>query len=295
VGGATRATDTRAGHRPGLSCWCSCSCGSLGICTPRAARRTLDRSNCRGALAIALGVITFIGCNPRDGRHVAPTHDAPPSPPFPCPEEMAAVSVEQRQVCVDEYEAAIDGHDYARSLDGTDAGTLRAKPARGFKPQVNISEVQAERACEAASKRLCTESEWRAACQGPAHLIYPYGNQYVAGACNTGRSSPVEAVLGTVGGRLDDPRLAEAAGGSEPGGAFPKCISAYGVFDLHGNVAEWVSDSSRADDPRFGTFLGGFFAEASENGEGCLYKTTAHFKEYHDYSIGFRCCKEPVR
>jgi formylglycine-generating enzyme len=90
-----------------------------------------------------------------------------------------------------------------------------------------------------------------------------------------------------------DPRLAEVTNGSEPGGTFPQCLSGYGVFEMHGNVQEWVSDSSRANDPRFGMFLGGFFAEASENGVGCLYNTTAHIKEYHDYSIGFRCCKEP--
>ena len=60
-------------------------------------------------------------------------------------------------------------------------------------------------------------------------------------------------------------------------------------------MKRWVCSGSHADDPRFGMFLGGFFAEASGNGEGCLYKTTAHFKEYHDYSIGFRCCKEPTR
>jgi formylglycine-generating enzyme required for sulfatase activity len=208
---------------------------------------------------------------------------------------MALVGLERGDVCVDRYEAAVDNHDSAHSLDGIDGSTLRARPAKGLKPQVNISEVQAETACEEVSKRLCTESEWRAACQGPAHLVYPYGNQYIAGACNTGRPSPVAAVFGNIGGRLDDPRLAEVADGSEPGGAFPKCVSTYGIFDMHGNVAEWVSDSSHSSDARFGMFLGGFFAEASENGEGCLYKTTAHFKEYHDYSIGFRCCKEPMR
>ena len=39
--------------------------------------------------------------------------------------------------------------------------------------------------------------------------------------------------------------------------------------------------------------VGGYFADAQGNGFGCFYRTTAHVKEYHDYSIGFRCCKEP--
>lgn len=208
---------------------------------------------------------------------------------------MALVRVEHREVCVDKYEAAVEGQHYSQSLDGVDASTLRATPAKGIKPQVNISAFQAQAACEASSKRLCTAADWIAACRGPEQFVYPYGNVYAPGACNTGRRSPVDAVFGSIGGRLDDPRLAEVAGGSEPGGAFPTCVSPYGVFDMHGNVAEWVSDSSNANDPRFGMFLGGFFAEASQNGAGCLYKTTVHFKQYHDYSIGFRCCKEPRR
>jgi formylglycine-generating enzyme required for sulfatase activity len=112
-----------------------------------------------------------------------------------------------------------------------------------------------------------------------------------------GRPRPPAAVQGTSGDarRLDEPSLAEADHTIERGGAFPRCVSAFGVFDLHGNVHEWVSDSSKPDDPRYGMFLGGFFADASENGAGCTYKTTAHFKDYHDYSIGFRCCKEPGR
>jgi formylglycine-generating enzyme required for sulfatase activity len=208
---------------------------------------------------------------------------------------MALVTLEQGEVCVDKYEAAVEGHRYSQPLDGLDASTLRAKPAKGIKPQVNISALQAEAACEASSKRLCTAADWIAACRGPRHFVYPYGSEFIPGACNTGRPSPISAVFGTIGGRGDDPRLAEVPNGSEPGGTFPKCVSAYGVFDMHGNVHEWVSDSPNSSDPRFGMFLGGFFAEASENGAGCLYKTTAHFKEYHDYSIGFRCCKEPRR
>jgi formylglycine-generating enzyme required for sulfatase activity len=208
---------------------------------------------------------------------------------------MAFVTLGQGGVCIDMYEGAVEGQRYSDSLDGIDAGAMRAKPAKGIEPQVNISEAQAETACEVASKRLCTEVEWSAACRGPKNFVYPYGNEYVPGACNEGHPSPVAAVLGARGGRLDDPRLAEAKNGIEPGGSFPKCVSAFGVFDMHGNVDEWVSDSPDASDPRYGMFLGGFFVDASENGAGCTYKTTAHFKEYHDYSIGFRCCEEPKR
>jgi formylglycine-generating enzyme required for sulfatase activity len=204
---------------------------------------------------------------------------------------MALVTFAGGRACIDKYEAAIEGWEYSHALDGTDASALRAIPARGIKPQVNISATQAAAACAASSKRLCTALEWSAACRGPQNLVYPYGNDHAAGACNEGRASPVGAISGG-SGRLDDPRLAEVDGGIAPGGTFSKCVTALGVFDMHGNVHEWVSDSPKASDPRFGMFLGGFFVDGTDNGAGCTYRTTVHFKEYHDYSTGFRCCQD---
>ena len=64
--------------------------------------------------------------------------------------------------------------------------------------------------------------------------------------------------------------------------------NAYGVFDMVGNLHEWI------DDPE-GTFRGGFYMDTSRNGDGCSYETTAHNVQYHDYSTGFRCCMEPER
>jgi sulfatase modifying factor 1 len=254
------------------------------------------RYACReSARALVALVVAAMGCDRGGHQHAAVVVGVPSSLPPSCPDEMALVALGQGEVCIDKYEDAVEGQRYSESLDGIDAGTLRARPAKGIAPQVNISEAQAETACEGASKRLCTEVEWRAACRGPNDFVYPYGNEYLPGACNEGHPSPVAAVFGVTGGRGDDPRLAEVKNGIAPGGSFPKCVSAVGAFDMHGNVDEWVSDSSNASDPRYGMFLGGFFVDGSENGAGCTYKTTAHFKEYHDYSIGFRCCKEPKR
>ena len=62
-------------------------------------------------------------------------------------------------------------------------------------------------------------------------------------------------------------------------------VPSWGVFDVHGNLHEWVADVD-------GTFRGGFYADAVLNGPGCLYRTTAHAGSYHDYSTGFRCCAD---
>jgi formylglycine-generating enzyme required for sulfatase activity len=86
---------------------------------------------------------------------------------------------------------------------------------------------------------------------------------------------------------MNDPGINQQPSTVAKGGAFSTCVTADGLYDLHGNLHEWVADPS-------GIFRGGFYADGSTNGPGCLYKTTAHAPGYHDYSTGFRCCADPV-
>jgi sulfatase modifying factor 1 len=71
-----------------------------------------------------------------------------------------------------------------------------------------------------------------------------------------------------------------------PTGERAECTNGYGVYDMVGNLHEWV------DDPD-GTFRGGYYMDTTKNGDGCSYRTTAHDFTYHDYSTGFRCCMDP--
>lgn len=131
------------------------------------------------------------------------------------------------------------------------------------------------------------------ACQGPDARTYPYGADYVKGACNEGRSPhPIIELFGLGAtwsvAEMNDPRLVQLPNSLAAGGSFAACVSVYGVYDLHGNLHEWI------DDPA-GSFKGGFFVDATVNGPGCTYRTTAHDVSYHDYSTGFRCCTDPTR
>jgi sulfatase modifying factor 1 len=246
----------------------------------------LARLGSFGAAFVAVAACNVSGAAP------GPSAFAPrPAASAPrCPAEMSLIHAGSGDVCIDDYEAAIEGHHFSEPVDGLDPKTLRAVPAKGAMPQVNVSEVQAEGACAGASKRLCAEVEWRAACQGPDGLTYPYGRDHEPGVCNEGKPRPPATETAT---RLDDPKLAEVPGKILPSGSMPRCVSHDGAYDMNGNVHEWVSTGAREDDPRYGMFLGGYFADATENGPGCTYKTTAHFKDYRDYSIGFRCCASP--
>ncbi|MCO4744850.1 MAG: SUMF1/EgtB/PvdO family nonheme iron enzyme [Proteobacteria bacterium] len=186
--------------------------------------------------------------------------------------------------CIDRYEAHLtDQSPYATPTSGTAANRA------GAVPQGYISQTVAALACDNAGKRLCTASEWTRACRGSTESLYPYGDSYDATACNDTRDThPVVELFGTPTwstSEMSDPRLNQLADSLDPSGANADCVSEDGVYDMHGNLHEWIADPA-------GTFKGGFYVDAVLNGAGCTYTTTAHSVGYHDYSTGFRCCAD---
>jgi hypothetical protein len=82
---------------------------------------------------------------------------------------------------------------------------------------------------------------------------------------------------------MNDPRLNQLENTVEPTGSAAACTNDYGVYDMVGNVHEWTDE---------GAFHGGYYLDTTLNGEGCDYTTTAHARNYYDYSTGFRCCAD---
>jgi formylglycine-generating enzyme required for sulfatase activity len=87
---------------------------------------------------------------------------------------------------------------------------------------------------------------------------------------------------------MNDARLNQMAGGLAETGSHESCTNEYGVYDMVGNLHEWVLDPA-------GTFQGGYYLDVTQNGDGCAYRTDAHEAWYHDYSTGFRCCADPAQ
>lgn len=244
----------------------------------------------------------------------------PPAPRSPCPPEMAHIG----RFCVDRHEAHLVTRDaddrvavhpyYERPADGV---TYEARSAPGFFPQAYVSRDEAAAACDAAGKRLCSYREWRRACQGPASRRYPYGDTEARGACNNGKEHLFSKVFGHDPRKWEHAAFNSPALNQEPGfltltGERAACASHDGVFDMVGNVHEWVADKvtmpfmeGLANDgiyrhsqpwrPGNAVFAGGFYATANEHGPGCHFVTVAHNRRYHDYTTGFRCCRDAHR
>lgn len=224
---------------------------------------------------------------------------------------MALVERPQGVFCMDRWEASLKRATPSGEqalwpsnipVDGREAEMI-ALSVPGRKPQGYISGVQAERACSNANKRLCTIDEWVRACRGTAGSTYPYGNTRTPELCNDHPAGSVQhpvirlferfAPPGTDRARMwypewmNDHRLFDLPSTVEPAGSRSECKNGYGIYDLVGNLHEWVADPK-------GTFVGGFFMDTQQNGEGCSYRTSAHPNNYHDYSTGFRCCADVV-
>ncbi len=220
-----------------------------------------------------------------------------------CPVDMSLVG---GRVCVDRWEASLvhlvhdaDGnHEQAmtpfESVDKT-AG-YRAVSRPGVVPQGYISGVEAESACRASGKRLCTAGEWEQGCRGPSGSQFPYGNERRSHVCNDDvrAKHPVIEAVSAAGLPRDRtwkegmnlPLINQLPDSLLPTGDRSECVTADGLYDMVGNLHEWVADAD-------GTFRGGYYMDTTQNGDGCSYQTTAHDFDYHDYSTGFRCCADP--
>lgn len=211
----------------------------------------------------------------------------------PCPTGMVNVG---ENYCIDRYEASLmevlpNGEERPWSAFLSPHGaTVRAVSSRGVMPQAYVSQVEAAAACARSGKRLCSEREWFAACRGPRQLTHGYSNTREAGRCNENhRWHPVVHLFGATARyiwgmvQMNDPQINQLPGTLALTGAHAGCTNETGVHDMVGNLHEWT------DDPE-GTFRGGYYMDTSINGEGCWYRTGGHNIQYHDYSIGFRCC-----
>ena len=161
---------------------------------------------------------------------------------------------------------------------------------KGARPEVMNRFHQAEVKCAAVGKRMCTESEWTLACEGPQMLPFPYG--YVRDTNKCLGDVEWDGPNMTKVAQRDPQELARLWKGVR-NGSQPECISAYGVADLPGNTDEVVSSETYSSDFR-GKFdsvhSGGPWYKGVRN--QCRPKIYTHDEGFYYYFLGFRCCAE---
>jgi hypothetical protein len=136
----------------------------------------------------------------------------------------------------------------------------------GEMPRTKVTFLEAQKLCRDEGKELCTALQWVRACMGDERRRFPYGKNYSSGACATGFD-------------LD------ARPQPFPSGAFARCRTPEGIYDMSGNVAEWAGGEQQ-------NVYGGDWTSSTKFADITVSCRANMQKEETDLSrIGFRCCK----
>lgn len=162
-------------------------------------------------------------------------------------------------------------------------------------PVVQVSWEAAQHYCQHQGKDLPTEAQWEFAARGKEGHLYPWGD---------GDPRCAEVTYGRTPGR----ECEKFAVGPQPVGSSERDHTPEGIYDLGGNVSEWVLDLFRAPydvcwpmcvNPLVNTlFLGEEVQRVARGGnwymhaEACWAAGRPRWVPMPDSTIGFRCAQD---
>jgi protein-disulfide isomerase/uncharacterized membrane protein len=173
-------------------------------------------------------------------------------------------------------EVSVEMHTFEAGLqDGMATSGIHVIPA------TRMSWFSAKEACEKAGMRMCTEKEWLSVCQGALakdddgdgefsdDLVegtqYPYGDFHNPTRCWSGKDRQKFRPVYTA--------------------EMPGCVAEQGVYDLVGNVEEWVGET-----PEKAVLMGGAYDTPKDKAR-CYRANDTFGPGYSNKRSGFRCCK----
>jgi formylglycine-generating enzyme required for sulfatase activity len=271
----------------------------LGFGNPKMSKPAMSRDECRER---------------RSGAKVWVGDDRCPSKNMVLVYDPARQSKEEATVCIDQYEFPNIACEY---------------------PIVWVRAVEASALCEALGKRLCWAHEWEGACAG---ALLSTSDEYPHAALPKYLDEPSRLrdrrvqleyrhndgrdVRWAYGATKDNSRCAMGSTKNDscavvdystcgtndfPAGAFPQCVSPFGVYDQHGNAAEHMSlpvyPKELEDGPASGwTEMKGswfVFGKQDAHPDDCRWRAknwhTTRISErlsHRNYHLGFRCCAD---
>ena len=247
---------------------------------------------------LALVVASLFPSSPDAARDAfVPPPD--PGPNAACPGDMRLVVgrhyADVEHLCV-EFRASIKRcwayyPDFTLARGGADArfcmDQFEAPNVRGADPLVMATFPEASAWCVAHGKRICAEAEWETACESGDERPFLWGWRVAADVCNTDKPwlafDEAALMAGGEGAARETKRLWQGS----PSGEYASCRTKDGIYDLLGNVEEWVSSSRARRYPE--GIMGGFWAKPWV---GCRGTNDAHEPNFRFYEVGFRCCSE---
>ena len=132
-----------------------------------------------------------------------------------------AFYMDKHQMSVGKYGTFLE----ATSHEAPEDWDIMDKPVHQKRPVINVDWADADAYCKWAGKRLPTEAEWEKSARGTDGRIYPWGNELPTDfRANMKKEIWNNHVVLT------------------PVGMFEAGKSPYGIYDMAGNVWEWVSD-----------------------------------------------------
>jgi len=206
------------------------------------------------------------------------------------PDEKPPHKVQTSAFFMDKYEVTVKQYAAFLQESGGDRPAewkTMNKTANQNRPVMGVDWADAAKYCKWAGKRLPTEAEWEKAARGTDGRLYPWGND---------PPTPLHANYGK-----KEWNNHEALA---PVGALEAGKSPYGVYDMAGNVWEWVSDwydndyykNSPSDSPAgpstggFKVIRGGSWNTSARNLRAAdRYFDPPSFRS--QYVPGFRCAK----